>query len=597
MPAHSWRRIAALALALPAAALSACEEENAVVDVTGDHPILNFVTAVAAPSLPGGTLTLAVGIGGFDLTPADAFARGTGALGNYKAVPPFTGRGFDATAAVRNSSQDPRVPALVSSSGAVGPVEGLSPTAFLALFNPVFTGVGPGFWDLFGGVRGLKANTTYTVALARMALAVNGELDQVERLLGLRVAQPDSLYFLGGAESGAETATCDFTTAVSVNTARNPVVLGTITTNANGAATVDCVPFAGGDSPWWRNFTTQTPTGVNDSTPVGINGAGATVKPGQYNYVLIVEGQGTATNKLPDVAPTLRIQLGPDIDASGNAVDETFSPFPIAQVNPNTIKNLPGGTNAFAFPVSLALTIRTLPALSTGTYKAFLVKRSTGASVPATGSYTVDGSAATTQAAFNSPSDTSVHTLAVDEQSAGVAPKDFDRIVLAIETGDVATPSNLFLGFDYLDDRGNAEPRDDRLTTSGSLVFGKPRSEDVERYVPAGSGKGQIFKDSLIVSFRGVKPAPAGWKYQGFMALQDKTGITAGSEVLVADSIAVDENGNVDVRIGGVTLANFNAFILGLTPAIGTPSGLSPFLIHLSEDYKAKFEDFFGAGS
>ena len=593
MPEMIFKRFAVIPAMLPVlVAVAACETGDAVVDVSGDHPILNFATAIRSPALPAGSAEMSLAIGGFDTSIPDAFGRATGALGRYVSIETNFGpaMGFETASAVRNASLDRRGPALVPSNAAGG--------EFWGLFNLGFTGQGPGAWDFYGSVTGLKPSTVYTVVFARMAVAVRGVPDHIARLLGDQEDQPDSLYYLGGAEAGYPDVTCNFTAFSPVAAADNPIALGTVKTDADGNVVVDCVPLATGDSPWWRSDASATPPGAADSVPFGVNGPGGSVRPGQYNYVLLVEGQGTDDNPVPDVNPTVRIQVGPDIDENGDAIDEMFAPFPTGTMDPTDARNAPGGANSFPIPGELEIQFRNLPNLASGTYQVFLTKGAGGQAVAANGSVTVGDGEPSTGSTFNPPSAGAVTTLVITEQSVGQPLQSFDRIVLSLESGGASSPSNEFLFFTYLDDRGTGSEADDILTTQGDLAFGTvEESGQFRPYAPGGTGQGHIYHDSLIVALRGITQPPKGWKYQAFLAVQDDGTIASDSDVLVADPVTPDADGRADVRIGGISLGSYNTFVLGLAPAIGASGRLTPFMIHVSDDYRAKFADFFGGGS
>ena len=374
MPFQRHRGLNALlaaALVPVALGLAACDEDT-VTTVTEERPVLNILLSPGEAVFPAGRSTLGdTRISNFDTSLPDAFARATGALDTYTSQETEfgTGMGFDLRSGVRNSSQDPRLPALVESEAAVGD--------FFGLFNPAWAGAGVGFWDLLGHIKGLESETVYTVVLARMALDVRGELDQHARLTGFPVEQPDSLYFLDGAPyTPGSAVTCNFSAAVGVNTERNPVVLGVFTTDAAGTAIIDCVPAATGDSPWWRSNASQTPAGAADSVPFGVNEVGATLRPGQYNYVLIYEGAyEPGSHQLPSQNPVVRIQVGPDIDANGNVINNGFAPWPATVTDLSNFRNLPGGANALAVPSAITLNLSGLPTLGSKQYAVWLHSR------------------------------------------------------------------------------------------------------------------------------------------------------------------------------------------------------------------------------
>ena len=170
--------------------------------------------------------------------------------------------------------------------------------------NPAFAA---GDWDLWGEATGLEPSTVYTVVLARMALQVNGELDQHQVLTGNPVSDPDELSFLPGEEMVYAGVTCDYSAITRVSADMNPVALGVIETDAGGNGTVDCiiratpgdlwpVPAEGAEVSTAEDFTAE-------NTPFGSNATGANVAAGQFNYLLLYEGAPTGDAIRPGAPP------------------------------------------------------------------------------------------------------------------------------------------------------------------------------------------------------------------------------------------------------------------------------------------------------
>lgn len=516
--------------ALGAVVMSACDadRENFISPI-GDV-ILDFSIGLS----PGDPPSAAGGIDefllvGFDPSGDNAFGTASGALGLY--VTQTTdccgdAMGFDLASGVRNSSQDPRLPALQASSAAAG--------SFFGLFNPAFTGVDVGWWDLFGQLTGLAPNTTYTIALARMSLTVNGELDHEEMLLTGAVTDPDELSFLGGAEAGSTTVVCNFSAGVGVDASRNPVALGSVTTNGAGEVTVDCLPVAINDSPWWRDTTSATPPGAADSVPVGVNALtadGGEVLPGQYNYVLLIEGLGIVGNPVPDVAPTVRIQIGPDIDASGAVIPKAFAPFPDGLASDADLLAGPGGigqASAISFSAEGLAPI-------TGVYQVWLLNDETGDVISPTGDITITNEddmgmevivSQTTGNAFNTTDPSDVVTFVTDDATAGVQVGTFTHVFVSIEGAAAGTPSMAQPFFAQYTDM-NGAPDDASMWTfeeAFDLAFGNFNSAD-EPYVFDFSGFGQgAFTgaefgtaDLFRARFRNIALPPGGYFYEGFL--------------------------------------------------------------------------------
>lgn len=562
-----YGRTVGLALALAIVPLLSACESDPVTDLTAERPVLEMLLAPGEAVLPGGGLALgSPRISGFDLTTPDAFDRGEVPLGNFVTVESGCcgpGEAFDIAARFAEQPDDTRLPRPTH--------EGAAPGDWFGMFNPAWTGVGEGMWDLYGEVTGLKPSTTYTIVLARMATDVRGELDQNQVLLGHRVSQPDSLFFLGGTETGYPNIECNFSDFSDVSASTNPVALGFVVTNDNGAVTVDCIPTAVDDSPWWRNAASETPPGAADSLAFGVNGVNGSVEPGQFNYLLFYEGPIDPANPVPETAPAVRIQLGPDIDASGNAINNAFAPFPAGIVDLATFRSLPGGANAFAAPAEITVDVSGLPALPSGTYALWLHNSETNTFQFVS---TIDSPGATEE----------IELVLGDDEEIDFGA--FNTLVISIEEGAPgASPSPArILWKTYLTPSLALE--------EGALAFGTFDPEESRLFQVAGAGEGQFVGDSLIVRLNRLSRPPTGFHYQSYMLRVSATGEIEAQQRL--HTVALNELGNARDAVGEDevgSFASYNSYVVVLEPD-AAPS-FTPAMIQVSENWLDKFSDFF----
>ena len=569
-------------IAAAALAVSACTDPTSVVeDVTANQPVLNLLIATGDASLPSGTSALSgIRINNFDFSVPDAFDRATGPAGLYGVVPYNGGNyyGIDARTSFRNATTDPRLPRLTSSTA--------TPGSWFGLFPPIFSGQGAGAWDLWGLATNLKPETPYTVVMARMALQVNGAMDQTQRLTGFNVSAPDSLYFLGGTPAaGLAAVTCNFSAFSSFTGDQNPVVLGQRTSNADGAAEVDCVARATGNSPWFRNAGDPLPAAYTDSLPSGSNTETGSVAPGMYNYILLYEGAVAPGDvSIFDRAPAARIQIGPDIDANGNIINNGYAPFPTAITNTATFKSLPGGANAFAAPSRITLDVSNLPVLGSSRYQVFLFSEATNSyqAVPVT--IVVDGETVAEGAAtFQSAGDDAQMRLVIDA-SDDIDFGSFNSVVVSIEpAAGSATPSTgQFLYREYLST--------EQALSAGALSLGS--FADETRFGLAGGGRASFFGDSLLVTLTRLPAPPAGFQYGSYLVRMRGPVV---EETQRLHTITLDELGNGVDRISEAEALNawenFNTYMLVLEP-VSDPS-FNLLRVFVSENYVDKFSDYF----
>lgn len=571
--ARSLRVTAALA---GIAAVGACDQKT-VVDLTEGDPILRVSVAPGEAVLPSGSVALSnIRISDFDFTVTDGFSRGVTPEEAFVSQSYGSGTwpGLDVAGGFRNSSQDVRAPRLVESEGGVG--------GFYAMWGPEFLGA-DGLWNLWGEVSGLKPNTQYTIVMARMALEVRGELDQNQILTGRTVSEPDSLYFLGGSEGGTSTLVCDYPAVFIVDPSMNPVAVGIDQTNADGAAEYDCIPGAGAGLPWFTSQAGSPPPGYADSLPFGQNVPGATLPLGQFNYVLFYEGVGTPGDPVPNVNPTLRIQVGPDIDGSGTVINNTFRPLPTTITDVSTFTSLPGGGNAFAAPGVIDLSFSGLSNLGSKQYHVWLFDGSSYSAAP--GTVTIDDTDQSGTATFQSPGVDAAITVKLDD-ATGVDFGANTHVVISAESGAASSPSAArLLSKEYLTASKSLE--------EGAFTFGSFDGGVARAYLIAGGGTGEFYGDSLIVKLSRISQPPLGFHYQSYLLGLQGPNVTASQRLHVVE---LDNLGNGDDRIAvgetGSGFGSYNSWAMILEP--DGSEVLTAMRSFQSDDYKGKFASFFG---
>ncbi len=566
--------------------VAACETDN-VTDLTEDRPVLKVVLAPGDAVFPSGSVELSKAVvSGFDLSVPDGFDRGTGPGGFFGVVATASGAipGMDIGGTVRNSSQDTRLPALQESSAGVG--------GHFALFELISISSNPAFaagdWDLWGEATGLEPSTVYTVVLARMALQVNGELDQHQVLTGNPVSDPDELSFLPGEEMVYAGVTCDYSAITRVSTDMNPVALGVIETDAGGNGTVDCiiratpgdlwpVPAEGAEVSTAEDFTAE-------NTPFGSNATGANVAAGQFNYLLLYEGAPTG-GAISSGSPTVRMQLGPDIDASGNVINNAMAPFPTGPV-PNA-PELSGGMNAFAAPGQIDVTLTGFSPLSGGSYQLWMHNAGSGSYAAVDATIYPDGDMDMMMMGSTfSPSSSEGVYHAKMEASMDLNFGDFTHVAVSAESGQSGSPSGgPFLFQEYLTSAN--------LMQQGAMTFGHLASDgEIQPFSGGGSGSASFYENSLLVDLNRIPSPPPGLHYQSYLAAISPTGVGSSAR---GNTITLDARGNGVDRLEASQVGDFGSFthyLLVLEPD-GIQS-ITDMRVQQSDDYKNKFKEFFG---
>ncbi len=582
-------RLHAVGVALCGALLAAACETDNVTDLTEDRPVLKMAIAPGDAVFPSGSVELSKAVvSGFDLSVPDGFDRGTGAGGFFGpvATPIGTAPAVDLGGSVRNSSQDPRLPALREGSAALGTHFGLFElTLFLQNGAPV------GYWDLFGEVQGLEPSTAYTVVLARMTLQVNGELDQHQVLTGNPVDEPDELSFASGETVIYGDVACDFDLQAGITPIRaemNPVGLGVVETNGAGTGAFDCVLRAVPGDMWPGRAEGADLSTADDftaaNTPFGPNETGAMVGPGQFNYLLLYEGAPSG-GALPAGSPTVRMQLGPDIDADGNVINNAMAPFP-AGVVPNA-PELSGGANSFAAPGQIDVTLSGFSPLSGGSYQLWLYDAGSGSYSAADATFypAMDMDMMMMGSTFSPSSSEDVYHARMEvsmDQNFG----EFTHVAVSAESGQASSPTGgPFLFQEYLNSAN--------LMQQGAMTFGHLGPDgEIDPFFGGGSGSGSFYESSLLVELNRLPAPPPGLHYQSYLAAISPTGVGSWGR---GNTITLDARGNAMDRLEASQVGDFASFTHYLI--VLEPDGLESITdmrVQQSDDYRNKFKEFFG---
>lgn len=480
---------AALAGAL---VLGACETEDLSRRLTGPggDTIAFGAPLGSAAGLPAGTFNASRLV--------DLWGRATGLLGFFNNQNAFAFPAWVFEGKLRNASNDPRLPALGSTTA--------NWRTFAVMGTASFGGI-PNSYDLFANMQGLTPLTPYTIMLVRYGLQVNGQLDAARVLRGLAADAPDELVVLGGSPGGTPTYPCDFTTAGAPTVAANvnPFVLGTVTSSSIGRLTWDCVIFAGGK--WDANDNTIA---ANQAViPFGGN-LFSTFSLPAYNYVVIKEGTGTPQNPVPTGPAVARVQMGIDLDPDGVPIPNSMAPFPTAAVT-------------IPLVTLMELKFTNASALEAGQAYRFWVRNSETDDALAlvgdfrrfepTGVIIQDSALATTAiSGGGSLNDLNVFTVtSATMVNADLEP--FDEVLVTIDPEDAATPGDVvFLSAKYQPAPGNLS----FLTPTGALKF-------THGFTFGGSGTAFFFGDELRLALTNLPAPPLGFFYEVWLVNQSDT--------------------------------------------------------------------------
>jgi hypothetical protein len=401
--------------------------------------------------------------------------------------------------AVRNASEDPRLPALDAS---------ISPEAgrFFVLFAPRAFGVtAHGWWNLYGEIEGLKPNTVYTAMMVRYGLTVNGTLDAERVLRGLAPDAPDQLTAIGGAPGGAPLNQCDFSAVTAVEPDANPFVLGWFETNANGRGTIDCLISAHGGGGWWRNAATFFPAGALDSLPIWRNLYESFELP-TYNYVVLVEGMGTGEAPVPEGPHAVRMQVAQDLTLAGQPLRNAFAPFPLETQT----------------AILARLEFRNASQLQAGSaYHFWAVDTVSGAFTPVAGNwYLINEALVVVDSALNVSSIHGggeigfVNRFEVTTATFTGALVDYNQILVTIDAAGATQPT----GVVFMSAVFQPVPAIPDAALTGTLRFSNQPT-----FAFTGAGVAHFFGDELRVLVNNLRVPPRGYFYEVFL-VNESTG-------------------------------------------------------------------------
>lgn len=532
--------------------LSACEEE---LTDPGEHRIGESAPEIRLDAADaGGVPSGALGLENFKLIAdtagvSDVFAR-AGADGYYVS----SQNRYRFESGVRIAGEDPRLPALA-------PLDSEDPfiTQFAILGTPERFGVL--LWDFYMRWDGLELAQRYTYSIERLATRVNGTLDLLEFMLEGEVTEPDELVPLGGTPGGYPDNDYAWTTSTGCtqepipDPPPNPWILGVFDASSAGRGTAD---FCMG-TPWlWYAGGTNVP----DSSITALNQLAEPLTP-YYNYVVVYEGEP------PNLGPpVIRIQMGVDLDMSGNPIPNAFAPFPLREDREVALA-LP---NVQAAPSRIRFEIRDLEPLSqSAPYQAWLINAETGASIPATGDYfTIETVTIVDelgqQTRVDVPSEDTVRTASfegtenpdirhvfvvrnrtIDPEALG----DFTHVALARPGAQGSLEAPAFWA-QYLDQSGTpGDPVDDVFIPADNFKLGAFDMTDPPEsrvFSVAGSGDGLIWQRELGMQFRSLIRPPSGYHYEVWLVDSEGDVLSIGGLTTPAPDFESLEDADMEVH-------------------------------------------------
>jgi hypothetical protein len=590
--------------------LAACPEDAADITEVASEPSIDF-PVVAAYVEPVGSFSIErFLLADFDASVSDAFGRSNENFTDYPVFYEDYGwamGGGEGTQPIGTADVDTRKPLLTMATA--------SYVYDYADINAYY--VNEGDWDFYGYFCCVTPGTEYVAGLERNALQVNAELDAEAVLLGQPITDPDSLFWLGGAPGGDHTRAADLWNLNDPYFAEqnaNPYIFGYVSADADGEVLLDCVVShadAGGATVWMA--TTADPD--QDLSIVAPNQLVHFDFP-NYNYLTFWERNPDGT---PDYSrPLARYQMGVDLDASGNPINNALAPFPDRAATDEEKLFGPGGAGK---PDSLVMTFNRLQALTGGAaYEPWLVSPLTGSMVPASGTYyriklipvldpvtgevieideeTVETVSDASGFVGGNEEDGYRHALVISDASlaAGDSIGLHTHVMLTItDSPGGATPSDsrpLWFAYtdqndtpdNYFDDSFNP---DNGITTFGNFNASDPTAS--LKFGAEGKGTGGVREDVLSVDLRNLSRPPVGYKLVGWLLrpdgtafrLPDVTGpppeyaslLDADVELMegvVTETGILDANVRVVAGEAGVEFSDFVSVLVTLEPKCGT---------------------------
>ncbi|HSJ65098.1 MAG TPA: hypothetical protein VK922_14495 [Gemmatimonadaceae bacterium] len=504
-------------------------------------------------------------------------------------------------------------------------------------FQP--TGLGGDYWNLFGGLTGLKPNTTYQVVFVHYRLRVAGALDQTQRILQGVVGTPDTLVLVAGTPASTNT---DWTGAAPVGCAPFPGVttnaysVATVTTSGTGDVSFDKC-WQSGNGIW-----TMAEFGTQSKSMVGTNN-NTTYSLPNYNYLEVWEtayGVGSG--------PAMRVQIAQDLAPNGTPIPNAYAPFPAPgttlatadqqgpaavdrgaafPISYTTALALP---STFGAPDSVTISLTNVEALATGTYKVWFVNPTTNAASPATGKWVrvvgTDTVASSTGTSTFEGGPGTIHFTTDSYFDIGQPDVSDSLSVLLVsieQNAGAAAPSTAQPFWTTVIKKVGG-------TVGGAMLFGEftlgDNSRGPERFIAQGTMSGGVIGDTVVVfvdttingeatrirgaefvgsrvevKFTGLMRPPLGYRYAAYLcgsasgtcteantSFFELGGLMSPSGLSLDNADSAPNDGNLsDTRIvtaiasavvsGGQTLCDFDRFRLVLEPI----DGAGPPLAHV----------------
>jgi hypothetical protein len=578
------RRFGAVALAVIVGGALACKTSISDMNYQAGDYVFDFLAdATLAGGDPAGAETISnLLLGAVDTTVTNAFGRDTGDGLFF-----FDPNAYDFAAIGRNSSTDGRLPALSDPDADVGGAGGIG----CNFGSPPYGGAAAGAWDFWCEVENLEPSTRYTLMLVRYAVTVNGELDQNAIMAGEAITAPDELVVLGGAPAGSPNTECNFSTLIDVPPDANPFVLGYADSDANGEIVFDCLPTSGLVSPaqWWTDLTSGAT--YADSTPAGPNDGvtGIDLARNQYNYAVIVEGEGTLANPVPTGAMPMRFQIANDITAGNTGINNAQAPYPTEPVL--------AGPGVAVVAGELTMTWTNLAALSGAVYQVWVYNEETGDMKSPSGDWSaVDGAGdpmgdATGVQSFNTQGDWT-NTFATSDDIG-----EYTHVFLSVESAPAGSPSAVQpVWAQYTDMVGEpSNPFVWVLNTTADMSFGTFASGSPVAWTSQGSGEGGFWgtecnpdefdhctgpTNTVEVVFRNLQVPPVGYYYNAYLIDENGEEADAGplmspqtyddrssvslEDIDTDDSLQAEYTNGEDIIIWSQTLTTLSALPEGM---------------------------------
>lgn len=541
------QRLGAVALAVAAGGALACNvDRQDVMFQKGDYVFDFLIDATLRGGFPAGALTITeFAIGATDLTVADGFDRSaTGQAPYYSDSGTDFGPGWNFDGFLRNSSTDPRLPALVEDDVTLPAGDGF------VIGDPAEVGLAGHHNPFTEGVfTGLKPNTTYVVAFFRYGLQVNGTLDEAQMLLGEAVDNPDQLVPLGGSPAGNPAIPIiSFPTIIPFQANANPFVLGNFTTDAAGEGFFDVVINGSGGELY--QTTSGAPSDADfDLSLVARNDDTETTFP-RYNYLVLLEGVAVDAADAADNPQAVRVQMAQDVVVgTGETINNAYAPFPDAGLDVQSLLALPCCAGQAS---SLELTFDNLMGLQGGVYQVWLWNAETEELISPNGDWVatepdaegnpVEVGSGTDVNSFASQAGWT-HTFTTSDAQAGQPVGNFTHAFLSKESSAAGSPSaSQPLWAQFTEMAGAPEdPFQWTFNSPQATSFGEFGSGDPTQFVMGlARGEGGFWgeqlgnSDRLIVVYRNLPLPPTGYFYEAYLVASDGTQVNAGDLLSVA---------------------------------------------------------------